>query len=65
MSSKMGMQDIRKEYEQIKADLKKKAEEELEIIDEKINALEIEAEKVGKEAEAEINNNSKILKEAR
>jgi len=61
----MGMQDIRKEYEQIKADLKKKAEEELEIIDEKINALEIEAEKVGKEAEAEINNNSKILKEAR
>jgi len=65
VSSKMGMQDIRKEYEQIKADLKKKAEEELEIIDEKINALEIEAEKVGKEAEAEINNNSKILKEAR
>jgi len=53
----MGMNEIRKEYEQIKADLKKIAEKELEVIDKRINALEIEAEKVGKEAEEEINHN--------
>jgi len=55
----MGMQEIKKEYEKIKSDLKKLAEEEIEDIDERINALEIEAEKVGKETEEELNNNKK------
>jgi len=53
----MGKQEIKKEYEQIKSDLKKLAEEELEDIDKRINALEIEVEKVGKETEEELNNN--------
>ena len=51
------MLGIKKEYEQIKADLKKLAEEELEDIEKRINALEIEVEKVGKETEEELNNN--------
>ena len=55
----MGMQEIKKEYEKIKSDLKKLAEEEIEDIDERINALEMEAEKVGKETEEELNNNKK------
>lgn len=53
----MGTQEIKKEYEQIKSDLKKIAEEELKGIDKRINALEIEVEKVGKETEEELNNN--------
>jgi len=53
----MGKQEIKKEYEQIKSDLKKLAEEELEDIDKRINALEIEVEKVGKETEEKLNNN--------
>jgi len=53
----MEMLGIKKEYEQIKADLRKLAEEELEDIEKRINALEIEAEKVGKETEEELNNN--------
>jgi len=52
----MGMKEIRKEYEQIKLDLKKLAEEEIEDIDERINVLEVEVEKVGKETERELNN---------
>jgi len=51
------MQEIKKEYEQIISDLKKIVEEELKDIGERINALEIEVEKVGKETEEKLNNN--------
>ena len=53
----MSMQEIKKEYEQIISDLKKIVEEELKDIGERINALEIEVEKVGKETEEKLNNN--------
>ncbi|MCD6325341.1 hypothetical protein J7L97_03535 [Candidatus Bathyarchaeota archaeon] len=53
----MSMQEIKKEYEQIISDLKKIVEEELKEIGERINALEIEVEKVGKETEEKLNNN--------
>ena len=53
----MSMQEIKKEYEQIISDLKKIVEEELKDIGERINALEIEVKKVGKETEEKLNNN--------
>jgi len=51
------MQEIKKEYEQIVSDLKKIVEEELKDIGKRINALEVEVEKVGKETEEKLNNN--------
>ena len=53
----MSMQEIKKEYEQIVSDLKKIVEEELKDIGKRINALEVEVEKVGKETEEKLNNN--------
>jgi len=58
----MGEKEIEEEYEQFKRDLERMVEEELKHIDEKIKALEIEAEIVGKETEEELKNNEKIKK---
>ena len=57
VQSRMSMQEIKKEYEQIVSDLKKIVEEELKDIGKRINALEVEVEKVGKETEEKLNNN--------
>ena len=51
----MGIKGIDEEYEEIRRNLQKMAEEELKEIDKRVNALEIEAEKIGKEAEKEFN----------
>ena len=50
----MGIREIEKEYEEIKHNLKKIAEEELKEINEKINVLEDEVEEVGRETEEEL-----------
>ena len=51
----MGIREIEKEYEEIKHNLKKMAEEELKEINEKINVLEDEVEEVGRKTEEELN----------
>jgi len=54
----MGEKEIEKEYKKFKLDLERMVEEELKQIDEKVKALETEAEIVGKETEEELNNNA-------
>jgi len=58
----MGEKEIVEEYEQFKRDLERMVEEELKQMDEKVKALEIEAEIVGKETEEELKNNGKLKK---
>jgi len=60
----MGEKEIEIEYEHFKHDVERMAEEELKKIRKRVEMLEIEAERVGKETENILNNNKKVKKES-
>jgi hypothetical protein len=56
----MGEKEIKEEYQHLKRDVEKMADEKIKKLKKKINDLEEEAVKIGKETENILNNNKKF-----